>query len=117
MVPRVDQGECGSCYAHATSSMLAERICVQERILALKHGKHKSAEALSPNYIMSCDPYAYGCNGGMIAQVIEFLEEEAIPTSQCVGGYHNFSLEECPKKCVDGKHPAAGVKCAKRTKV
>jgi len=32
MVPRVDQGECGSCYAHATSSMLGERLCVQERV-------------------------------------------------------------------------------------
>ena len=62
MTPRIDQGECGSCYAHATSSMLAERLCIHE------NGKHKAAlEPLSPNYIMSCDAYAYGCNGGMIS--------------------------------------------------
>ena len=28
-----------------------------------------------------------------------------------------MSLEECPKKCVDGKHPSVGVKCAKGSKV
>ena len=64
LTPRVDQGECGSCYAHATASMLAERLCIHER----DTGKHKvQVEPLAPNYIMSCDPYAYGCNGGMIS--------------------------------------------------
>ena len=60
---------------------------------------------------MSCDTFAYGCNGGMISQVIEFLEEEAILSNECVGGYHNVSLDYCPETCVNGAQPRDLIKC------
>jgi C1A family cysteine protease len=53
MVPVIDQGECGSCYAHAVTSMMAERICIIENYI-----KNTTIRPLSPNFVMSCDPDA-----------------------------------------------------------
>ena len=55
MVPVIDQGECGSCYAHAVTSMLAERLCIEE---SNKTSSNETVRPLSPNYIMTCEPDA-----------------------------------------------------------
>eukprot|EP00347_Sterkiella_histriomuscorum_P017668 403348455 len=91
MVPSLDQGECGSCYAYTTAAMLAEKLCIQNN--------HTQAVPLSPAYIMSCDPYADGCNGGVVPQVIDYLLEEGIPSNECMN-YYNSSFETCPNQCI-----------------
>jgi hypothetical protein len=64
--------------------MLAERLCLKNR-----GSKSGFIVPLSPNYIMSCDPFAYGCNGGMISQVLDFLEEDdqGVLSTACLGPY------------------------------
>ena len=110
MVPVIDQGECGSCYAHATSSMLAERLCINQRDLQME------VVPLAPNSIMSCDPESYGCNGGMINHVLEYLEQVGIPSNACLGGYSNISYEECPTTCKNGDAPDYSVGCAPKSR-
>lgn len=114
MVPVVDQGECGSCYAHATTTMLAERLCVQAHIEAGHKQSSAVVEPLSPNQVMSCDPYAQGCNGGTIAQVLAYMEEQAVPTVKCYGKYEPLD-KECSQRCSDKKE--MGVKCVSNSKV
>ncbi|CDW77090.1 cathepsin b [Stylonychia lemnae] len=105
MVPSLDQGECGSCYAYATSAMLAERLCINT--------KQEKAVPLAPAYIMTCDPFADGCRGGVISQVLEYLNDESIITNECIG-YKNETLDQCPSKCVSlDLKPSYRVKCQK----
>ena len=47
---------------------------------------------LAPAYIMTCDPFADGCNGGIISQVLEYLNDEGIITNECIG-YKNETLD------------------------
>ena len=56
--PIRNQGNCGSCWAFALAEALEDRFCI----------KSSGAEntLLSPQHLVSCDGFNYGCRGGNI---------------------------------------------------
>jgi C1A family cysteine protease len=54
MTPVKDQGDCGSCWAFGTIGQL-------ESMLHIYYGV---TEDLSEQYLVSCNPWGYGCDGG-----------------------------------------------------
>ena len=52
-----EQGECGACYAFASTAMLAERFCIKQKRMGVKY----QAALLSTQYLISCDALDYGC--------------------------------------------------------
>ncbi|XP_055970609.1 dipeptidyl peptidase 1 [Sorex fumeus] len=76
--PVRNQGTCGSCYSFASMGMLEARI----RILT----NNSQTPILSPQEIVSCSPYAQGCEGGFpfliagkYAQDFGLVEENCYP--------------------------------------
>ena len=51
-----NQGYCGSCWAFALTNVLTDRLCIQTQ------GKERIE--FSPQDLVSCDRYNYGCQGG-----------------------------------------------------
>lgn len=73
-----NQGSCGSCYAFASMAMLESRI----RVLT----NNSQTPVLSTQEIVSCSPYAQGCEGGFPyliagkhAQDFGVVEEDCFP--------------------------------------
>jgi cathepsin C len=92
--PMRDQLTCGSCYAFAGTSMLAERI----RIIT----GNAITPVLSPQDIVSCSPYSQGCDGGFAYLVSKYGEDFGIALEQCFpyqsGVLTNVS---CAGRCTD----------------
>jgi cathepsin C len=92
--PMRDQLTCGSCYAFAGTSMLAERI----RIIT----GNAITPVLSPQDIVSCSPYSQGCDGGFAYLVSKYGEDFGIALEQCFpyqsGVLTNVS---CSGRCTD----------------
>ena len=63
--PVKDQGACGSCYAYSALGNL-------EGLYALQTG---NLVTLPEQFIVDCDYYDSGCNGGLMENVFNFLEE------------------------------------------
>jgi cathepsin B len=74
-----EQGSCGACYAFASTAMLAERLCINER----RSGKDIEARLLSTQYLLSCDTLDFGCDGGHLPKTMDFLTTQAIPPAKC----------------------------------
>lgn len=70
--------------------MLEDRFCIQS------HGTIKSI--LSPNYMLSCDSFNFGCEGGYLENALFFLEDEGVVTERCDPYTVALSgvTEECP---------------------
>jgi len=64
-----EQGSCGACYAFASTSMLAERLC----ILNKQKGHAIEPKLLSAQFLVSCDSLDYGCQGGHLPKTMDFL--------------------------------------------
>jgi len=86
-----EQQQCGSCWAFAATSTLAERFCIQSE------GKIKVN--LSPQDMVSCDVGNgdNGCQGGHPEPSWQYLQYVGVPTESCVpyvsgSGY----IPECP---------------------
>jgi cathepsin C len=92
--PMRDQLTCGSCYAFAGTSMLAERI----RIIT----GNAITPVLSPQDIVSCSSYSQGCDGGFSYLVSKYGEDFGIALEQCFpyqsGVLTNVS---CSGRCSD----------------
>ncbi|GAX80603.1 hypothetical protein CEUSTIGMA_g8038.t1 [Chlamydomonas eustigma] len=70
---------CGSCYLHATLSM------VQDRISVLSHGK--SRVMLGRQTFLNCAPLinlSHGCNGGDVPDVLEYMAQKGLPDETCL---------------------------------
>lgn len=59
-----DQGTCGSCWAFASNGVL-------ETAIAIYDGDHVD---LSEQFLVDCNPYGYGCGGGM--DVHDILQDD-----------------------------------------
>ncbi|EAY17592.1 Clan CA, family C1, cathepsin B-like cysteine peptidase [Trichomonas vaginalis G3] len=85
---------CGCCYVYSALKSLAHRYC-----RALRRRIQFSAQ-----YIISCDLFNLGCNGGNEKAVFYYLEQHGVPELECQPwrGIRGYNQEVC-KKCVNGK--------------
>jgi len=73
--PIRDQGQCGSCWAHAASEVLSDRFCIAT--------KGQVNVVLAPQDLVSCDWIDHGCNGGILTTSWVYLWSRGIVTDQC----------------------------------
>lgn len=77
LTPVKDQGSCGSCYAHSTSSQMEAQFAIEKNTVPVM---------LSREQLKSCSNGAPGCNGGVPAYMYDYAKgglgtEAALPYS------------------------------------
>ena len=103
-----DQGNCGSCWAVSTSSVISDRFIVA--------GKVDKNPEISPTYIMKCyfTPFdgenigtiiGEGCEGGNPGNLCKAVEMGGVVTSNCIDYASFCSLES---GCTRGSDPVSG---------
>jgi hypothetical protein len=86
-----NQGNCGSCWAFATTNMLSSRCC----LMTSDHGW------LAPQELVSCDKKSQGCGGGWCTWALDYVKSvHGMVPEKC---YPYLARNNpCPTKCVDG---------------
>ena len=77
---RVCRRYCGSCFLHATLSMITDRIKIAK-------GGHSPDIMLGSQTFLNCAPplgYSEGCNGGDVIDVVRFMAEHGLPDEGCM---------------------------------
>ena len=88
----LDQGQCGSCWAFAATEVLSDRFCISSAGTV--------QVTLSPQYLVSCDPRNFGCQGGYIGKAWNFMKL-GLPELSCIN-YNATDVQECPTRCDNG---------------
>jgi len=73
--PILDQGNCGSCWAHAASEVLSDRYCIASG--------GATNVVLSPQDLTSCDANDFGCDGGLPSNSWDYLSIVGAVTDAC----------------------------------
>lgn len=68
---------CGSCWAFAATSALADRACV-------KYGSKYKGVVLSPQDSVLCDTANFGCQGGYPDKAWEFFSNPGVVNAACM---------------------------------
>jgi cathepsin C len=71
----LDQGDCGSCYAVATTRMLTVRHRIKQA--------NPSAEAFSISFPLHCSEYTQGCDGGYAFLVSRWSQDVGLVPKSC----------------------------------
>lgn len=71
----LDQGECGACYAVATTRMLTSRHRIKT--------KDPRAESFSISFPLHCSEYNQGCNGGYAFLVSRWSQDVGLVPKSC----------------------------------
>jgi len=100
-----NQGSCGSCWAFATASVTSDRCCLQ----------NKDYGWLAPQELVSCDKANSGCNGGLAAEGLKYVQKNGLVPEACYP--YVARGEACPNKCKDGSDWAAAHVCKCKTVV
>ena len=87
-----DQKGCGSCWAMASSSALADRMCI--------YTNGATNVSLSPQFMINCLPNQFGCGGGTDEPVWKDLMEVGTVPESCVSYVHGDKT--CTGRCDDG---------------
>ena len=70
-----NQGDCGSCWAFGASETFSDRVCL---------GTNAAQNVvLSPQWLVSCDNSNYGCGGGYLDLVWDYINTNGIPLETC----------------------------------
>jgi len=88
-----NQGQCGSCWAFATTDMLADRCCLHS---GKDHG------FLAPQELVSCDTQNGGCKGGWPYKALQYVQKVGGLVHEACFPYQAKGVP-CPNKCADGK--------------
>jgi len=91
--PIRNQGQCGSCWAFSASSVMSDRFCIASQ--------GKTNTILSPQDMVSCDTGDYGCQGGILQNLWQYLENTGVVTDTCFP-YQSGSgaVPACRASCV-----------------
>eukprot|EP00695_Tsukubamonas_globosa_P000906 TRINITY_DN184_c0_g1_i2.p1 TRINITY_DN184_c0_g1~~TRINITY_DN184_c0_g1_i2.p1 ORF type:complete len:265 (+),score=123.85 TRINITY_DN184_c0_g1_i2:183-977(+) len=93
--PIRNQEQCGSCWAFGASEALSDRFCVASN--------GSVNVVLSPQFLVSCDASNYGCDGGMLDTVWEFMKNTGVVSDQCLPyTAGSGTAGACAKTCADG---------------
>lgn len=84
-----DQGNCGSCWAFGAAGQLE----------ALNKIYKGTTLDLSEQFIVSCETDNYGCDGGYMDRVYNFLKSTGVPDESCFP-YKALELA-CSNRCTD----------------
>lgn len=91
-----NQGSCGSCWAFALTNVLGDRFCIQSQ------GKQKVL--LSPQDLVSCDTFNYGCNGGNIFISWLYTTFYGVCSDECKEYVSSIGHNPpCERKCTNTK--------------
>mmetsp|Transcript_35517 Transcript_35517/g.47975 ORF Transcript_35517/g.47975 Transcript_35517/m.47975 type:complete len:95 (+) Transcript_35517:293-577(+) len=71
-----DQGDCGACWAFASSGMLSDRLCIQTG------GAQKVR--LSAQELVSCNYENFACDGGYLIPSVDHLLTEGLVSRDCI---------------------------------
>ncbi|XP_026193238.1 uncharacterized protein LOC34618786 [Cyclospora cayetanensis] len=89
-----NQGDCGSCYAITTSTILTSRLWIRYSNNDDIFGKvHVSALQGT-----ACNVYNQGCAGGYVYLALKFGHEHAFRTKECVDYYEKSMNQHFPPK-------------------
>mmetsp|Transcript_20503 Transcript_20503/g.57415 ORF Transcript_20503/g.57415 Transcript_20503/m.57415 type:complete len:731 (+) Transcript_20503:140-2332(+) len=91
-----NQGKCGSCWAFAAATVLADRFC----IAAFKRREPFRSLMLAPEHLVDCDGGNSGCSGGRLDSVWWFLRDHGIPVEPCAP--YRFCPEPTDPHCRRG---------------
>ena len=74
-----NQGACGSCWAHAISEAMSDRVCIDS------NGKFNTV--FSPQQLVDCDYLDHGCNGGNLIFPWLYYSTVGAAEESCYGDY------------------------------
>lgn len=92
VTPVKDQGNCGSCWAFASVGAMESKLLIEG---------NSEGRDLSEQFVVSCDLSNFGCDGGYMSYVYNFLtttgttDETCFPYSSGIEGF----VPECNQKC------------------
>jgi cathepsin B len=96
-----DQAECGSCWAHGTTSAMTDRICI--------HSQGADTTHLSANDVTACCGILHGdmgCNGGVPPTVYQYWKNTGVVDGGNYGdksGCVSYQLEPCAHHSASSK--------------
>jgi cathepsin C len=86
----LDQGECGSCYAVATTHMLSARHRIRQT--------DPTIEPFSISFPLYCSEYNQGCNGGYAFLLSRWSQDVGLVPRSC-GDYTGSTTGRCSLDC------------------
>jgi len=83
-----NQGMCGSCWAFAAVTVLADRFCIAASEAGSENSVAGNASwaaglALAPEHLVDCDTKNSGCQGGRLDDVWWYLRDHGVPLESC----------------------------------
>ncbi|KAJ5075860.1 tubulointerstitial nephritis antigen-like 1 [Anaeramoeba ignava] len=91
-----DEGKCGSSWAIPAVEALSDRLCIESNSTIKVR--------LSPQFLVDCDSYNFGCNGGWLYAAWQFLTSNGSVSIDCYpytsGGSGEPGL--CRNTCTNG---------------
>jgi len=79
-----NQAECGSCWAFGAVESFTDRYCIVNN--------ENENPLFSPQYVVTCDDSADGCQGGEASLAWEFIRSSGLPTNTC----QPYTIPTCP---------------------
>jgi len=94
--PVLDQGDCGSCWAFASSESLSDRFCI--------YSNKEINVVLSPQNLLSCEEENWYCDMGSPPNYAwSYLQDTGITTLDCIPYVSgNGNVPACNDTCQDG---------------
>lgn len=100
LTPVKDQGQCGSCYAHSTSSQMEAQMAIEKGTVPV---------ALSREQLKECSSGSPGCGGGVPAYMYNYAAATAGLGTEAALGYNAYDTT-CPNPVPSSSYKNTGYK-------